>query len=97
MLKKLPHVCPSCSSPLRVKSLVCGNCATEVSGEFELPLLASLPSGDQNFILDFVKSSGSLKLMAEKLKLSYPTVRNMLDDIIKRMEHNEKSSNSTKK
>lgn len=97
MLKKLPHVCPSCSSPLRVKSLICGNCATEVSGEFELPLLASLPPDDQNFILDFVKSSGSLKLMAEKLKLSYPTVRNILDDIIKRIEHNEKSSNSTKK
>jgi|SRR6185312_3526506 len=96
MLKKLPHICPSCSSPLRVKSLVCGNCATEVSGEFELPLLASLPLDDQQFILDFVKSSGSLKLMAEKLKLSYPTVRNMLDDIIKRIEKSEKSSNFSK-
>lgn len=97
MLKKLPHVCPSCSSPLRVKSLICGNCATEVSGEFELPLLASLPPDNQAFILDFVKSSGSLKLMAEKLKLSYPTVRNMLDDIIRRIEQNEKPSNSSKK
>jgi hypothetical protein len=96
MLKKLPHVCPSCSSPLRVKSLICGNCSTEVTGEFELPLLASLPLDDQQFILDFVKSSGSLKLMAEKLKLSYPTVRNMLDDIIKRIEKSEKSSNSSK-
>jgi hypothetical protein len=97
MLKKLPHVCPSCSSPLSVKSLICGNCSTEVSGEFELPLLASIPLDDQQFILDFVKSSGSLKLMAEKLKLSYPTVRNMLDDIIKRVEQNEKLSNSNKK
>jgi len=97
MLKKLPHICPSCASPLRVKSLICGNCATEVSGEFELPILASLQPHDQKFILDFVKSSGSLKLMAEKLKLSYPTVRNMLDDIIKRVEQNEKLSNSNKK
>ena len=97
MLKKLPHVCPSCSSPLRVKSLICGHCATEVSGEFELPVLASIPLDDQQFILSFVKNSGSLKLMAEKLKLSYPTVRNMLDDIINRIEQNEKTSNSLKK
>ena len=40
MLKKLPHVCPSCASPLRVKSLICGNCSTEVTGEFELQLWA---------------------------------------------------------
>ena len=97
ILKRLPHQCPGCASPLRVKSLVCGNCATEVSGEFELPLLASLPSGDQQFITDFVKNSGSLKLMAEKLKLSYPTVRNMLDDIIKRIKTSEKTSNPSQK
>lgn len=96
MLKKLPHVCPSCSSPLRVKSLVCENCATEVNGEFELPLLASLSVEDQRFIIDFVKHSGSLKLMAEQLKLSYPTVRNLLDDIIKRIGQNEKPLKSSK-
>ena len=97
MLKKLPHVCPSCASPLRVKSLVCDECKTEVNGEFELPLLASLSLEDQKFIIDFVKHSGSLKLMAEQLKLSYPTVRNLLDDIIKRIAQAEKTSNSSKK
>ncbi|HXB11546.1 MAG TPA: DUF2089 family protein [Bacteroidia bacterium] len=97
MLKKLPHVCPSCASPLRVKSLICEQCSTEVSGEFELPLLASLSLDDQMFIIDFVKHSGSLKLMAEQLKLSYPTVRNLLDDIIKRIGQAEKTSNSSKK
>lgn len=96
-MKKLPHVCPSCSSPLMVKSLICGHCSTEVTGEFELPMLASLAPGDQQFIIDFVKSSGSLKLMAEKLKLSYPTVRNLLDDIIKKIELNEKTSNTARK
>ncbi len=90
MLKKLPHFCPSCSAPLYVKSLSCGNCKTEVTGEFELPPLARLESEDRRFIVDFVKSSGSLKLMAEKMKLSYPTVRNMLDDIIARLNEIEK-------
>ena len=90
MLKKLPHLCPSCSSPLSVKSLSCGNCQTEVTGEFELPPLARLESYDRQFITDFVKSSGSLKLMAEKMKLSYPTVRNMLDEVIARLDEMDK-------
>jgi len=40
---------------------------------------------EQKFILDFIKASGSLKIMAQKMKLSYPTVRNRLDDIIARI------------
>lgn len=97
MLKKMPHLCPSCSSPLVVKSLVCGNCKTEVTGEFELPPLARLEPDDRQFIIDFVKSSGSLKLMAEKMKLSYPTIRNMLDEIIKRLNEIVQMDSSEKK
>ena len=86
MSRKLPHICPSCSSPLNVKSLICGSCQTEVTGDYNLPLLASLPEEDQLFITNFVKCSGSLKIMAQNLGLSYPTVRNMLDDVIQKIE-----------
>ena len=96
MLNKLPHLCPSCSSPLHVKSLSCDHCNTEVTGAFELPPLARLEPDDRVFITEFVKSSGSLKLMAEKMKLSYPTVRNMLDDIIARLNELEKPLNKEK-
>ena len=85
--KSLPHICPSCQSALQVTSLACDVCETTVSGSFALPLLAKLPAGDLQFILDFVKSSGSLKVMAQQLGLSYPTVRNMLDDIIQKIEN----------
>ncbi|MVN20848.1 DUF2089 family protein [Mucilaginibacter arboris] len=96
MEKKLPHICPSCSSELNVQSLVCSNCATLVSGEFGLPLLARFTPEEQAFIIDFVKSSGSLKVMAQKLNLSYPSVRNLLDDLIVKIENNEKPSNPSK-
>lgn len=96
MQKKLPHICPSCSSELNVQSLVCGNCETTVSGEFGLPLLARFTPEEQTFIIDFVKSSGSLKVMAQKLNLSYPSVRNLLDDLIVKLENNEKLSNPSK-
>ena len=96
MQKNLPHICPSCSATLKVKTLVCEKCTTEVTGIFSLPLLASLTQQEQDFIIDFVKSSGSLKIMAQKLGLSYPTVRNLLDDIILKIETNQKNQNSHK-
>jgi len=85
----LPRICPSCQSQLKVKNLSCEKCSTEVSGLFELPLIMRLSQDDQEFLLKFVKCSGSLKDMAKQLKLSYPTVRNMLNEIILRIESHE--------
>ena len=86
----LPTSCPSCHSQLKVKCLKCDNCETEVSGLYDLPTLALLTSEDQQFILRFVINSGSLKEMSSELKLSYPTVRNMLNEIITKIKANEK-------
>ena len=85
----LPSLCPSCQSQLKVKKLSCEKCGTEVSGLYELPLIAQLSQDNQAFILNFVKCSGSLKEMAKYLKLSYPTVRNMLDEIIEKIRNHE--------
>jgi hypothetical protein len=86
MNKILPLKCPSCGNKLKVQSLLCQHCDTTVSGLFDLPVLTTLNTDEQKFVLDFVKSSGSLKEMANKLGLSYPTVRNMLDDIINKLQ-----------
>ncbi len=40
--KRLPLQCPACNAPLRVGRLFCGECRTEVCGDFELPVLARL-------------------------------------------------------
>ena len=87
MEKKLPIFCPGCGSGLKVNSLCCDSCQTTITGLFELPLLLKLEQKDQTFIIDFIKCSGSLKIMAEKLKLRYPTVRNMLDDLIEKIQN----------
>lgn len=97
MQKNLPHICPSCSATLKVKSLLCEQCSTEVTGVFSLPLLASLTHEEQDFIVAFVKSSGSLKIMAQQLGLSYPTVRNLLDDLIQKIETADKNLKTTRK
>lgn len=82
MKNKLPIHCPSCQNNLKVQGLICENCKTSVSGMYSMPLLLQLAPDQQQFVVDFVKSSGSLKDMASKLNFSYPTVRNMLDAII---------------
>ncbi len=94
MKNKLPVHCPSCQNQLKVKALICEKCATEVSGLFELPEITRLDPNEQLFILDFVKASGSLKIMAQKLKLSYPTVRNMLDGIIDKLKQDDATTNN---
>ncbi len=88
-MKFLPSRCPACSADLQVKRLCCPTCETEVGGAFDLPVLARLSVQDQSFIWEFVKASGSLKAMAKLLGLSYPTVRNRLDDIIARIKNAE--------
>jgi len=90
-MKILPVICPACNSQLRVKSLVCEQCETEVQGLYELPPLAGLCPDDQAFILDFLKASGSLKEMEKLLRLSYPTIRNRLDEIIEHIKFAEKA------
>ena len=81
-MKKLPKICPSCQGVLKVQTMICDGCATKIDGDYPLPPLMQLSEEDQAFVCDFVMSSGSLKEMAQKMGLSYPTVRNRLDDII---------------
>lgn len=83
--KRLPLKCPGCDHPLKVGRLFCESCGTEVCGTFDLPPLARLDDKEQAFVLDFVKSGGSLKEMSKTMGLSYPTVRNLLDDLIRKL------------
>lgn len=91
---KLPLSCPSCETKLKVRTMHCDSCGTEVNGKFDLPLLASLNSEEQIFIINFVKFSGSIKEMSKHLKLSYPSVRNLLDEIIEKIKKNESHEKS---
>ncbi len=65
--------------------MFCKECGTEVCGDFELPLLGGLTQKEAQFALDFIKASGSLKDMAKSMGLSYPTVRNILDNLIAKL------------
>lgn len=84
--KKLPKLCPSCGRMLHVQMMHCLGCDTEIHGDYVLPPFMRLDEEDQVFILDFVLCGGSLKALAQKMELSYPSVRNRLDDVIEELE-----------
>lgn len=79
---KFPSVCPSCEETLKVSQLKCIHCETTINGNYPLPIFLHLTPKEQEFIMHFFLSSGSLKEMASHLGISYPTVRNQLDDMI---------------
>lgn len=90
MDNRLPHTCPSCGAELQVKTLQCSSCSTKIDGTFPLPLLCLLEEDEKNFILNFIKHSGSLKKMSKEMGLSYPTIRNKLNELIKTIHEIEK-------
>ena len=95
-MQRLPTVCPACDAKLYVQTLACTQCSTRIEGRFPLPVFLLLPAGEQQFILEFVLCSGSLKEMASRQGLSYPTVRNRLDEIIehqKNLQHEKSQEN----
>ena len=83
---KFPIHCPACDAEMSVVKLCCSSCETEVSGHFKFPTLMRLESEEQEFVIQFLMNSGSLKEMANKMGKSYPTVRNKLDELIAKMK-----------
>ena len=74
--------CPYCFSKVRVKAVGCGKCGIEVTGDFTVPRFLDLSTEQQQFAVEFLMASGSLKEMATLCGISYPTVRARLDRII---------------
>lgn len=89
-MPRLVVQCPSCQGELHAARLVCRSCDTSLEGKFDIPALLQLPPDDLAFVTAFVRSSGSLKAMAQLLGVSYPTVRSRLDEIMKRLDEVER-------
>ncbi len=77
--------CPVCSGPLYVSHLKCGDCGTELTGEFVANEFARLPQDKLDFLRVFLSCRGNLKEVEGVLGLSYPTVRGRLDALIEQL------------
>lgn len=93
---KFPSICPSCEETLQVSQLKCSHCETSINGNYPLPIFLQLTSKEQEFILQFFLNSGSLKEMASQIGISYPTVRNQLDDMIEHVKQLQNKNSNEK-
>ncbi|MGE4585608.1 MAG: DUF2089 domain-containing protein [Sphaerochaeta sp.] len=57
-----------------------------IEGDFGLPPFAQLSMEDQIFIAAFLKTHGSIKQMESIFNISYPTVKNRLNSIARRLD-----------
>jgi hypothetical protein len=85
--KRILQECPICSGALQVRELYCPRCRIRIQGDFEPPhsRLLSLSRKELEFVELFVRLRGNIKEVEKALGLSYPTVRGMLDGVIKNL------------
>lgn len=85
--KRILQECPMCSGTLQVRELYCPRCRIRIQGDFEPPhsRLLSLGRRELEFIELFVRLRGNIKEVEKALGVSYPTVRGMLDGVIKNL------------
>ncbi len=77
----IPPKCPSCGDRLIVVKLQCSSCGTEVNGEFDVCPVCTLEGGNRELFDLFMEARGNLKDVQRKLGVSYPTVRQRIDNM----------------
>jgi len=87
-----PSKCPVCGETLTVTRLHCRSCDTAIEGRFQFSRLEALSAEQRAFVELFVRCDGKLNWVAQELKLSYPTVRARLDEVIRAMGYEVRES-----
>ncbi len=75
--------CPICHDTLQVTELYCANCDTTLSGHFDVGRFQNLTSEQLAFAEVFIRCEGKITRVESELGLSYPTVRNRLNELIR--------------
>ncbi|CCQ98259.1 conserved hypothetical protein [[Clostridium] ultunense Esp] len=82
MRREVLGKCPVCGEELEVTRLSCRNCYTNIEGSFSLCKFCKLSNEQKNFLEAFIRNRGNIKEIEKDLGISYPTVRNKLEDVI---------------
>ncbi len=85
-MRKQLEACPCCGGPLVVSGLACEGCGTVVTGKFRQCDFCRLTEDQATFLRLFVQRRGNLSEMEKALGISYPTVRNKLEEVIRALQ-----------
>ncbi len=86
---KLFSQCPACGGPIVITECRCARCQLTLRGEFQPGSLATLSEEQLTFIRSFLRVRGNLSELEKVLGVSYPTIRNKLDEINAALERDE--------
>jgi hypothetical protein len=75
--------CPVCSHELSITRLHCSHCATTLEGDFSVGRFGRLSREQLALLESFLRSRGNLREMERELGISYPTVRNRVEALVR--------------
>lgn len=78
--------CSVCDSTLHITGMGCHSCGMNIDGDFHFPALLRLSSKNMALAEALVLAGGNLKELAQKLDVSYPTVRKRIDDMMQELQ-----------
>ncbi len=97
MNREVPGKCPLCNGEIKVTKIQCNKCGIVIQGQFDLCKFCRLNEQQKYFVEVFIKNRGNIKEIEKELGISYPTVRNKLDDVISDLGHTVKKSTVNQK
>ena len=82
-MHQLPNECPVCGGELIVNRITCRECDISIEGRFFSGTFSRLSEEQLHFVEAFVRNEGKITRMEEDFKLSYPTIRSRLHEVIR--------------
>lgn len=77
--------CPVCGGETEVTRITCYACDTNIEGHFHPCKFCKLSEDQKSFVDVFIKCRGNIKEVEKELGISYPTVKNRLEDVASAM------------
>jgi len=84
-MKRVKTNCPVCSKGMIIKEMFCQDCGITMKGDMVLAVGNEFNESEWRFVMEFLLLEGNIKAVGEKMGISYPTVKNMLSDIRKKL------------
>ena len=75
--------CPVCEGELHVTRLQCGTCGTAIEGRFSVGRFSRLTREQAALLESFLRARGNLRELERELGISYPTVRNRIEALLR--------------
>lgn len=95
-MKRILTTCPYCHGNLKITALQCPSCDIEIKKDFEISPFDQLADEEYQFLLLFLERRGNLKEVQEEMKISYPTAKKKLDDVLIRLNLMKESADIKK-